>query len=112
MMKITPVLAAATVAALASTASVRAQSADPALGRRLATSVCVECHRIDAETPAKDPKSRAPSFVDVARLPSTTELAISVFMRTSHASMPNLILSPEEIDSVAAYIVSLAPKER
>jgi len=40
-------------------------------------------------------------------MPSTNELAIKVFLRTSHPTMPNFILSPEEIDSVAAYILSL-----
>lgn len=100
------------LAALASGASARAQTADPSTGRRLAASLCVECHRIDAGTPAKDTVSKAPSFVDVARLPSTNELAIKVFLRTSHANMPNLILTPDEIDSVAAYIVGLAPREK
>lgn len=106
-----PVLTAAVVASLAFAAPSRAQSVDPSVGRRLAATVCVDCHRIDAATPPKDLKSRAPSFVDIARLPSTNELAIKVFLRTSHADMPNLILSPEEIDSVAAYIVSLAPEK-
>jgi mono/diheme cytochrome c family protein len=98
--------------ALAGSATSQAQTADPTTGRRLAASLCVECHRIDAETPPKNASSEAPSFVDVARLPSTNELAIKVFLRTSHANMPNLILTPEEIDSVAAYIVGLAPREK
>lgn len=102
---------AAVLVSLAIAAQADAQSADPSAGRRLAATVCVECHRIDAATPPRDTKSQAPSFVDVARLPSTTELAIKVFLRTPHADMPNLILSPEEIDSVAAYIVGLAGKK-
>ncbi|TDX67454.1 hypothetical protein EDE12_1011001 [Methylosinus sp. sav-2] len=87
-----------------------AQSSDPSAGRRLAASLCVECHRIDEKTPAKDEAAKAPSFVDVARMPSTTELAIKVFLRSSHRNMPNLILTPDEIDSLSAYIVGLAPK--
>jgi hypothetical protein len=43
-------------------------------------------------------------------MPSTNELAIKVFLRSSHPTMPNIILSPEEIDSVATYIVGLAGK--
>lgn len=97
-------------AALAGAASAQAQAVDPSAGRRLSASLCVECHRIDADTPASNPETKAPSFVDVARLPSTTELAIKVFLRTSHANMPNLILTADEIDSVAAYIVGLAKK--
>ena len=98
------------LAALAGAATARAQTADPTAGRRLAASLCVECHRIDADTPAKDAESKAPSFVEVARMPSTNELAIKVFLRTSHARMPNLILTADETDSIAAYIVGLAKK--
>ncbi|WP_244594704.1 c-type cytochrome [Methylosinus sporium] len=100
----------ALVASIAVAAPAAAQSSDPTAGRRLAASLCVECHRIDDKTPAKDEASKAPSFVDVARMPSTTELAIKVFLRSSHRNMPNLILTPDEIDSLAAYIVGLAPK--
>jgi BolA family transcriptional regulator, general stress-responsive regulator len=35
-------------------------------------------------------------------------LAIKVFLRSPHPSMPNFILSSEEIDSLAAYIHSLS----
>jgi len=43
-------------------------------------------------------------------MPSTTELTIKVFLRTSHAGMPNIMLSKEEADSLAAYILGLAGK--
>ena len=43
-------------------------------------------------------------------MPSMSELAIKVFLRTPHPTMPNIILSPEEIDSVTAYIRSLNKK--
>lgn len=99
------------IAIAGAAAPAAAQSTDPAAGRRLAASLCAECHRIDEKTPAKDETSLAPSFVDVARLPSTTELAIKVFLRSSHRRMPNLILTVDEIDSLAAYIVGLAPKK-
>ena len=87
-----------------------AQSADPALGRRLAETVCSACHQIDAASPDPGASSNAPSFVDISRMPSTNELAIKVFLRSSHPTMPNIILTPEEIDSVAAYIVGLTQK--
>ncbi len=88
-----------------------AQSVDPSVnasvGRHLAERTCSACHQIDAASP-RNPQSGAPSFVDVGRMPSTNELAIKVFLRTSHPTMPNFILTPEEINSVATYIVSLA----
>jgi hypothetical protein len=52
--------------------------------------------------------SKAPSFLDISHMRSTTELAIKVFLRSSHPTMPNIILNQEETDSVAAYIVGLA----
>jgi mono/diheme cytochrome c family protein len=87
-----------------------AQSADPSLGRHLAETTCVACHQVGPEASPKNPKANAPSFVGISRMPSTNELAIKVFLRTSHPTMPNIILSPEETDSVAAYIVGLAKK--
>ncbi|HEY8260614.1 MAG TPA: cytochrome c [Methylosinus sp.] len=96
---------------LAGAPAAQAQTADTTMGRRLAASLCVECHRIDADTPPKSEASQAPSFVDVARMPSTNELAIKVFLQTSHANMPNLILTSDEMDSLAAYIVGLARRE-
>ncbi len=89
---------------------IRAQSADPSAGRRIAEMTCSACHQIGPGAEPKAAKSGAPSFVDISRMPSTNELAIKVFLRSSHANMPNIILSPEEIDSIAAYIVGLAKK--
>jgi mono/diheme cytochrome c family protein len=87
-----------------------AQSVDPSVGRHLAETVCSACHQISATSPNPGPSSGAPSFVAISRMPSMSELAIKVFLRTSHPTMPNFILSPEEIDSVTAYILSLAQK--
>jgi hypothetical protein len=36
-----------------------------------------------------------------------TALALSVALRTSHSTMPNLILDKDEVESIAAYILSL-----
>jgi mono/diheme cytochrome c family protein len=87
-----------------------AQSADPSVGRHLAVTTCGACHQIESAASPQSAKPVAPSFMDISRMPSTNELAIKVFLRSSHRAMPNFILSPEEIDSVAAYIVGLARK--
>ena len=89
------------------TLAASAQSVDPSVGRHLAETVCSACHQ-SSGSPPQSPKSAAPSFIDISRMPSTNELAIKVFLRSSHPTMPNIILSPEEINSLAAYIVSLA----
>jgi mono/diheme cytochrome c family protein len=88
--------------------SARAQSTDPSLGRHLAETVCSTCHQTRAAPSAPSPNPYAPSFVDISRMPSMSDLAIKVFLRSSHRSMPNIILSSEEIDSITAYIRSLS----
>jgi mono/diheme cytochrome c family protein len=87
-----------------------AQSAAPSLGRKLAETTCAECHQIDADSANPEPRSGAPSFVAIGRMSSMTELAIKVFLQTSHPTMPNIILTPDEMDSIAAYIKSLAQR--
>lgn len=79
-------------------------------GARLAKDACASCHAIGADPDAKSPDPRAPRFLDVARMPSTTELSLKVFLRSSHKNMPNFILSPEEMDGLAAHILGLAKK--
>jgi mono/diheme cytochrome c family protein len=88
----------------------RSQAGDPSLGLRIAEANCATCHQIKPGAEPRRQESKAPSFVDISRMPSTTELSIKVFLRSSHRNMPNFILTPEEIDSVAAYILSLSGK--
>jgi len=88
--------------------SVRAQQIDQTVGRHLAETVCSECHQGAPDAAPKKPEFSAPSFVEISRMPSTTGVAIKVFLRNSHPTMPNIMLSSEEINSVAAYIMSLA----
>ena len=74
---------------------------DPDAGRRIVQASCEECHSSAASGWG------APDFHAVAAMPSTTALSLGVFMRTSHPNMPNLILSPAQLDDVIAYILSL-----
>ena len=79
---------------------------DPAAGRRLAEAWCSGCHVIGpgASGPASD---AVPTFPGVARMPSTTELSLRVFLQSPHSRMPNWQLSRAETDDVIAYILSL-----
>jgi len=36
-----------------------------------------------------------------------TETALTVWLRTSHPTMPNIIVEPADMDNVIAYILSL-----
>ena len=78
-------------------------------GRELAVRVCAECHAVGKEA-ASSPKPAATPFKDVADLPSTTRTALTVWLRSPHKEMPDLILGAEDTDNVIAYILSL--KER
>jgi mono/diheme cytochrome c family protein len=84
-----------------------AQQPDVATGKRVAEQDCASCHAI--ERGAKSPVAHAPTFEAIASLPSTNELSLRVFLRTSHAGMPNVMLRDDEIDPLLAYIVSLKP---
>ena len=54
-----------------------------------------------------DPDVGAPTFFEVIADPSVSELSLRAFLQTSHATMPNLILTPEETDDIIAYILTL-----
>jgi mono/diheme cytochrome c family protein len=80
---------------------------DAVVGRQLAESWCGGCHQIDAHKPGTFP---GPNFTDVANLPSTTPLALKVFLRTSHKNMPNILLSDRQVEDLVAYILGLKSK--
>lgn len=84
--------------------------AEPANGRRIAQEQCAKCHDIGAG--ASILAREGPSFVDIARMPSTTELSLKVFLRSSHRNMPNLILTDDEADALVSYILELGGKGR
>lgn len=91
-----PLLLASAAAAFAQ------QTGDPGAGLRLVEARCLECHG-SASAAAR----KAPTFSAIAAAPSTTARSLGVFLRSPHASMPNLILSPAEQDDVIAYILNL-----
>ena len=79
------------------------QVGDSASGRRLAEALCMRSH---GEANAQ---RSAPTFSAIAALPSTSAQSLGVFLKTSHANMPNLILSNSQRDDVIAYILRLRP---
>ena len=82
---------------------------DPTRGRHLAEAWCSGCH-IVAPTDQQGTSNGAPPFAAVARMPSTTLMALRVFLQSSHPPMPDLRLTAGQIDDVAAYILSLRPE--
>jgi cytochrome c len=45
--------------------------------------------------------------VAIANRHGTTVLSLKVFLRTSHQNMPDLIITPDQADALANYILSL-----
>ena len=76
-----------------------------AAGHRLADAWCKECHSIEVATAGA--ANAAPDFAEIANRPSTTALSLKVFLRTSHPSMPNIVIAPAETDDLVNYILSL-----
>jgi cytochrome c len=74
-------------------------------GHRLAEAWCKDCHAIEAVTVGT--RGGPPDFVAIANRPSTTELSLKVFFKTSHHRMPNLIITPAQADDLTNYILSL-----
>jgi mono/diheme cytochrome c family protein len=80
-------------------------NADVRRGRALAERWCAECHAVAPNDAAGDPA--APDFADIAKEPSATAYGLRVFLRVPHATMPNFILDPDDIDDIVSYILSL-----
>jgi mono/diheme cytochrome c family protein len=84
-----------------------AAQGDPVAGERLAERWCAQCHAIKPGQPS--PGKAAPTFPAVAAERSVTDYSLRVFLRVPHATMPNLILKPDEIDDIVSYLMSLKP---
>ena len=93
----------------ANAAAAQALPGDPAAGMEYARAVCADCHDVEREWDELA-AFYGPPFVDIAAMPSTTEMSLKVFLRTPHENMPNLILTDQERDDVVAYILSLKPE--
>jgi mono/diheme cytochrome c family protein len=78
-------------------------------GETLASRWCAECHATKPGQTSPNPK--APAFVAIAAESTATEYALRVFLKTTHATMPNFKIDPADIDDLVAYIRSLAPKQ-
>lgn len=83
----------------------RPGSREIAAGHRLAQAWCQPCHAIEPRMMGFF--DEAPSFQSIADRKGTTALSLKVFWRTSHQSMPNLVISPDQAELLSAYILSL-----
>ena len=75
-------------------------------GQRIARAVCAECHFVD-KGPEQSPNLIAPTFEHIANTPGMNSTALTAAIRTSHESMPNIIIKGSDLSDVIAYILSL-----
>ena len=106
MSVITRRLAPAAILALMAV-SAHAQDGDAAAGHAFAREACNACHTVEAKPQKPRLIVIGPAFRDIAHTRGMTATVLRVFLTTSHPKMPNLILTPEEITDVSAYILSL-----
>jgi len=81
------------------------QIGNAAQGRRLAQADCAQFHGVDKNSYSSNPA--APTFDDIANVPGMTSRALIVALRTSHRSMPNLVIKDHDLEDLVAYILSL-----
>jgi mono/diheme cytochrome c family protein len=101
---------AATALALLSSPAGSAELGDARRGRDYAEAVCAQCHAVKPADVAS-PRLEATPFSIVARLPGLNQRALGVFLQTSHAEMPNLVVSGQDRDDLIAYIIGLRGKQ-
>jgi cytochrome c len=79
---------------------------DSVLGLAVALRNCAGCHAV-AEGQGRPATDAAPPFTALGRDPAITAETLRSFLKTPHARMPAVTLSPEDIDHVASYILRM-----
>jgi len=77
----------------------------PGHGLAVAQNLCAECHGV--QKGQASPNASAPTFATIANVPGMTATALSAALQTSHRTMPNIVLAPDEMRDVIVYIQSL-----
>jgi len=79
---------------------------DPRKGLTYAQKICSTCHNV-LKTDAPSPNKQAPPFKEIANIAGMSVTALTVWSRTTHPTMPNFVIAPEDMDDLIAYILSL-----
>lgn len=87
-----------------------AQMGNAELGFQVALQICAECHSISPEG-LSSPNPDAPKFKEIANSPGLSKLALYVWLRSPHPTMPNLALEIQDEEDLFAYILSLKDKD-
>jgi len=101
-----PLFALVAAVSLALSSQALAQDADIEAGADYAKQVCAACHAVLPDDQVS-PLPQATPFQTVAESPGMTAYALSVWLQSSHPTMPNIVLEPDDMRNVIAYIRSL-----
>src|SRR6516165_7633339 len=88
-------------------ASVGSYPADMVAEKSLAEKWCAECHSLRAGRLGPNPA--APTFQELAAEPSITEYSLRALLRSPHETMPQITFTPDQLDDIVRYIMSLKP---
>jgi mono/diheme cytochrome c family protein len=94
----------------ASVAAQAQEAGDPRRGLGYVQRMCADCHAVLAHETVS-PVAKARPFKAIANTPGMTATALTVWFRTSHPTMPNLIIEQDDADDVIAYILGLRDKK-
>lgn len=97
------------IAVLMSVVASAAQAQEAGSAQRglvVARQACSQCHLVVKET-GRSTDPNAPTFETIAKTPGMTSAALIVALRTSHRTMPNVVIKGEDINDLVAYILSL-----
>jgi mono/diheme cytochrome c family protein len=82
-------------------------AADLAAGELLADKWCAECHGVRGGR--LGPNLAAPTFPELAAEPSITAYSLRALLRAPHETMPQITFTPDEMEDIVGYIISLKP---
>ena len=81
-------------------------TASASRGQAYAERVCAACHAVGAGQQSS-PNPNAPPFQAIANTPGMTATALNAWLHSAHASMPNLVVEPNDRADIYAYLEAL-----
>jgi mono/diheme cytochrome c family protein len=75
-------------------------------GLQLARTQCAECHLVE-KVAGRSTNAAAPTFEHIANVTGMTRTALVAALRTSHETMPNVIIKGSDFGDLVAYMLSL-----
>ncbi len=79
---------------------------DAVRGLAYAEANCAACHEV-RRGHFESPEPGVPAFQDIADAEGMSAIALYAFFRTAHRSMPNLIVPPEDVADLTAYLLGI-----